>query len=197
MRTFKQMEMGIDKELLSLCIQKDRKAQFELYRQSYSILMSVCLRYEKNKEDATSLLNLGFLKVLSNLEKYSQEAPFEAWIRRIMINTIIDEFRKNRKQKELIEYNDLSEDRGTNVQISYNDADQRFDAEELQQMLTRLPVLSQKVFNLHVIDGYSHKEIGKMLDMSDGTSKWHVSFARKKLRGMIAETMKKLPTILL
>lgn len=189
--------MGIDEELLSLCIQKDRKAQFQLYRDCYSILMSVCLRYEKNKEDATSLLNLGFLKVLNNLEKYSKQAPFEAWIRRIMINTIIDEFRKNRKQKETIEYSDPSEDRGTNVQVSYNDADQQFDAEELQLMLTRLPVLSQKVFNLHVIDGYSHKEIGNMLNMSDGTSKWHVSFARKKLREMISAAMNKLPAILL
>ena len=182
--------MNIPEELLKSCIKKDRKAQFQLYRNCFSILMSVCLRYEKNREDATSLLNLGYLKILTNLEKYNTQAPFEAWIRRIMINVIIDEYRKNRKQSEMIEFQDLENSELAGERVEWNEADRRFDAEELQGMLEELPPISQKVFNLHVIDGYSHKEIAQMLEISDGTSKWHVSYARQRLRELVQKKLK-------
>lgn len=176
--------MLADKELLEKCLNQDRRAQYQLYRNCYSILMSICSRYEKNKEDAESLLNLGFLKVVTKIDKYNPDIPFEAWIRRIMINTIIDEFRKNKKQNDTIEYTNF-EDQHYNKSIDYNEADKQFDAEELEKMLRKLPTVSQKVFNLHVIDGYSHKEIGDMLNISVGTSKWHVANARKILKEMI------------
>lgn len=166
----------------------ERKAHYELYKITFPILMSICLRYERNREDAESNLNLGFLKIVQNLEKYSVDVPFEAWIRKVMINTIIDEYRKNRKG-DIIEYQDLEEMR-TKGGIDFNAADLAFDVEELEMMLRQLPVVSQKVFNLYIIDGYNHKEIGELLGMSDGTSKWHLSFARQKLRMMIAEKAK-------
>jgi RNA polymerase sigma factor (sigma-70 family) len=181
--------MKISQQLLQDCIGGDRRAQFQLYKSCFNILMGVCMRYKKDEDEAASVLNIGFLKVLNNLEKYKPEAPFEAWIRRIMINTVIDEFRKNRKVKELIEHTDFTEGVPYTKAVDYNTADQMFDAQRLENFIKQLPPVSQKVFNLYAIDGYSHKEIGVMLGMSDGTSKWHLSSARKKLQEMIQKAI--------
>lgn len=180
--------MLIDQELIQRCIAQERRAQHELYKKCFSILMSVCIRYEKNRTDAEALLNMGFLKIVTKLDKYQTSIPFEAWIRRIMINTVIDEYRKNKKEQETIEYTDF-EDYHYNRSIDYNAADKLFDAEELQIMINDLPTVSKRVFNLHVIDGYSHKEISDMLEISVGTSKWHVSNARKLLKERIEQKL--------
>lgn len=169
-------------QLIQDCIKGDRKAQFKLYKAYYSVLMGVCMRYKRDENEAKAVLNIGFLKILKSLPKYKQEGSFEGWIKRIMINTIIDEFRKNRKVKELISYTDFSTHDTSTQWIDFNKADQRFDAEELEAIIRQLPPVSQKVFNLFAIDGYSHKEIAKMLGISTGTSKWHLSSARKKLQ---------------
>ncbi len=185
----------MNQELIQDCINGDRKAQFKLYKDCFPILMAVCLRYKKTEEDSKIILNEGFLKILNNLKSYSPPAPFEAWIRRIMINTIIDDFRKYRKVKEVIEYADMtsSQENYDKIAIDYNRADQEFDAEQIQELIGLLPPVSQKVFNLFAIDGYSHKEIGEMLDISVGTSKWHLSFSRKKIQELIKEMLDTTP----
>ncbi|MEL6924377.1 MAG: RNA polymerase sigma factor [Bacteroidota bacterium] len=185
----------VDRQLLKDCARGDRRAQFQLYKRCYSVLMGVCIRYKKNEEDAAEVLNMGFLKILNNIGKYREEVPFEAWIRRIMINTVIDEFRKNRKVQELMETTDFSEHNNFTDFVDYNTADRLFDAEQLEAIIKMLPPVSQKVFNLYAIDGYSHKEIGAMLDISDGTSKWHLSFARKKIQEIIQTTINKSKVI--
>lgn len=91
---------------------------------------------------------------------------------------------------------DFQEVRGIHP-VNFNEAAQCLEAEELEKMIQRLPDMSRKVFNLYAIDGYSHKEIGEMLNISDGTSKWHVSFARKSLQEMIREVMKKMMNVTL
>jgi len=181
--------MNVSHQLIQDCKNGDRKAQFQLYKSCFNILMGVCMRYKKDEDEAASVLNIGFLKILNNLDKHRPEVPFEAWIRRIMINTVIDEFRKNRKVRELIEHTDFSESESYNKAVDYNTADQKFDAERLEAFIKRLPPVSQKVFNLFAIDGYSHKEIGEMLGISDGTSKWHLSSSRKKLQEMIQQAI--------
>ena len=180
--------MKVNDSLIKDCLAGNRKAQFSLHKTCYSILMSVCLRYKVDKDAAKSSVNAGFLKILNNLDRYNPEIPFDAWIRRIMINHVIDEFRKNRKVQELIEYTDFSEKQMPNL-IDYNEADKAFDASDLESMIKSLPPVTQKVFNLFAIDGYSHQEIGKMLRISDGTSKWHVNSARKKLQELINQKM--------
>ena len=179
--------MQIDKSLLLDCQNNVRRAQFELYHKCFGILMSICLRYHKNSNDAEEVLNMGFLKIVTKLDKYNDDIPFEAWIRRIMINTIIDEFRKNKKSKATIEYTDFDGVHETKS-VSHNEADLMFEAEELEKMIQSLPPVSQKVFNMHIIDGYSHKEIAELMEISVGTSKWHVSNARKILRGLIEKS---------
>jgi len=175
--------MNIDKQLLEGCIRGERRAQYDLYKQCYGILMAVCFRYERNKEDAEFLLNKAFLKILNNLESYAEGVPFEAWIRRITINTAIDEYRKNQRSK--VDYVEEPMQLASLTEMDYNDADKHFDAEELLALVQKLPPVSQKVFNLYIIDGYNHKEIAEQLGMSEGTSKWHLSSARKKLQEMM------------
>lgn len=181
--------MEISNEILEGCIANKRKSQFLLYKQCYSILLSICLRYENNKEDAEFLLNQGFMKIVTKLSTFKGDRPFEAWIRRIMINTIIDDYRKNSKEKSIIQFKDIQNDGTENLWVEYNAADLEFEAEELLGFIDKLPTESKKVFVLFAIDGYSHKEIAEMLGISDGTSKWHVSFARKKLRELIAQSV--------
>jgi RNA polymerase sigma-70 factor (ECF subfamily) len=178
--------MLIEESLLLDCQNNKRRAQFELYHKCFGILMSICLRYHRNRSDAEEVLNMGFLKIVTKLDKYNSDVPFEAWIRRIMINTIIDEFRKNKKAKAAIEYTDFNGIHESNS-VSFNEADLSFEAEELENMIQTLPPVSQKVFNMHVIDGYSHKEVAEKMNISVGTSKWHVSNARKLLRKMIED----------
>ena len=182
-----RLTMDIDKELLHACMENSRRAQNELYKQCYSIMMSVCFRYENNKEDAEFLLNKAFFKILKNLDKYDSATPFEAWIRRITINTAIDAYRKAQRQKlDFVE--EPSKSAGSD-QMNFNEADQRLNAEELQNIINSLPPASKAVFNLYAIDGYSHKEIAAKLDMSEGTSKWHLSSARKKLQELVQKMM--------
>lgn len=178
---------NVDKEILEACVQNQRKAQYELYRLCYSILLSVCLRYESNKEDAEFLLNKAFYKILKNLENYQDKVPFEAWIRRITINTAIDEYRKKKRSK--LDFVEEPMQSQPLAGMDYNEAEKKYDAEDLLEMVKKLPPSSQKVFNLYVIDGFNHKEIGEKLNMSEGTSKWHLSSARKKLKAMLTSLM--------
>lgn len=181
--------MNIQPQLIKDCKRGDRKAQFQLYKSCFNVLMAVCVRYQQNEEDAAASLNAGFWKILNNLDKYKPEVPFIAWIRRIMINTIIDDFRSNRKVKELIEYQDFTENSNYTNLVDFNEADKQFDAENLELLIQELPPMSQKVFNLFAIDGFKHKEIADMLGISEGTSKWHLNFARKKLQTRMKKMM--------
>ncbi|NQV52795.1 MAG: RNA polymerase sigma factor [Flavobacteriales bacterium] len=188
--------MQVHPEILARCRKNDRKAHNELYRLCFGYLMSICLRYCNNREDAEGYLNQGFLKIITNLDKYKEEIPFGSWIARVMVNTIIDDFRRDKKRREHMTGADIDEVPFTGA-VDFNDAAQELEAEELRGMIQRLPAMSQKVFNLYAIDGYSHKEIGAMLEISDGTSKWHVSFARKSLQEMIKKAMKRMMTLTL
>ncbi|NND32672.1 MAG: sigma-70 family RNA polymerase sigma factor, partial [Saprospiraceae bacterium] len=132
-------------------------------------------------------LNTAFMKIINSVNTYRESVPFKAWIRRIMINTAIDYYRKNRKYQEMIKYPD-DEYAVETVSVDFNHADQNFDAEQLLELIRQLPPVTHQVFNLFAIDGYSHKEISKMLKMSEGTSKWHLSSARKKLQVMLNQS---------
>ncbi len=176
--------MEVSSELLNACKKDNRKAHYELYNVCYGFLMGICRRYATDKDEANALLNDGFLKIVTNLEKYKSNIPFELWIRRIMINTIIDLHRKNKKMKELIQYEDMNNEE---IGIGYitNNALLKLDVEHLHQFILNLPQSSAKVFNLFVIDGYTHLEIAQLLEISQGTSKWHLNNARLRLQEMI------------
>lgn len=177
--------MNIQPQLIALCIKRDRKAEYELYKNTYSYLMSICLRYTKDKDMASETLNVGFLKILNNLEKYNLAIPFKVWIRKIMVNTLIDEYRKNKREKERVTYVEEYYDSGDHSEA--NEALSKFDCQQIYDLIAKLPEATKQVFNLFVIDGYSHKEIGDMLGISEGTSKWHLNAARQKLKEQLVE----------
>jgi RNA polymerase sigma-70 factor (ECF subfamily) len=129
-------------------------------------------------------MNQGFLKILTNLDKRRPEVPFELWARRIMINTVIDEYRKDRPRKAQ-ESLDASLDESTLVEV--NDYLRHMEADAFAGLLQRVPDMSRKVFNLFAMDGYAHAEIAELLGISEGTSKWHVSHARQVLQQAIAQ----------
>ena len=177
--------MLIRSEQLRSCIEGDRRAQHDLYKLCYGFLMGICHRYTNSRDDAVNLMNQGFLKVIVNLKKYQAHIPFELWIRRIMINTIIDEFRKRKREREVIEYTDFSDYYESDNSFVINETESKITIEDLQKCIRKLPEKSQRVFNLYVIDGYNHKEIANLLEMSEGNSKWHLSTARQKLKEMV------------
>lgn len=175
--------MNIQPLLIKECINRNRRSEYELYKLTYSYLMSICIRYTRNQDLAKETLNVGFLKILNNLEKYKEEVPFKAWIRKIMINTLIDEYRKQKKQSEVIDYVEEYFDNSDYAEL--NSALERINTAQIYELITKLPPMAQQVFNLFVIDGYSHKEIGEKLNIEEGTSKWHLNSARVKLKEML------------
>lgn len=179
-------QMNIDPQLLKAAHRGDRKAQYALYRVCFPVLMAVCMRYRRDEQEAVSALNNGFLKIIQNLDKYRRdEVPFEAWIRRIMINTAIDAFRREKKWRELTVFTDEIERAHPEEPVDWNEAEQRLSVQHIENLLRKLPPVTRQVFNLFALDGFSHREIGEMLGMSEGTSKWHVNNARKQLQTWI------------
>lgn len=145
--------------------------------------MRVAWRYEAAEGMAAEYVNLAFYKILQKLDQYNENVPFEAWIRRIMINTVIDEYRKDKKYKEIFvkkEFETLEAD--DKREIDLYQLDSKLGVEEIAGLLKSLPEATARVFNLFVFDDYSHKEIAELLGISEGTSKWHVATAKKLLK---------------
>ncbi len=177
--------MEIHPELINECIKGDRKAEYALYKASFSYFMSICIRYTRNSDRAKEVLNMGFYRILSNLKKYDQASPFKPWARKVMINTLINEFKKERQHYGNIHYVEEYYDRSDYGEI--NHAISKINADQIYAFIDLLPPASAQVFNLYFIDGFKHREIADMLDISEGTSKWHLNAAREKLKKMLQE----------
>jgi len=131
------------------------------------------------------MLNEGFLKVFSNLDKYENTGSFEAWLKRVICNAALDYRRKYDKQVCLVDLDEV-----TDVQLadcSFNEAVSRMSSQELVGLIQLLPPMSRTVFNMFVFEGFSHKEIADQLGISENTSAWHVNSARAKLKEAIKE----------
>ncbi|MEO0468145.1 MAG: RNA polymerase sigma factor [Bacteroidota bacterium] len=176
----------IDPLLLQQCLQKDQRAQSKLFELCFGFLMPICLRYANCRDDAQSYLNLGFYKILRNLKKLPPDAPFIAWARRVQINAILDELRKDKRYRERIQVSDHQQIPEKHQTIDYDML--TLEAEDIHQMIRSLPPTTATVFNLYAIDGYKHREIAKMLKIPEGSSKWHYSEAKKRLQKMILHT---------
>ncbi len=170
-----------DIALIKGCIDNDRRSQNELYRKYFPLMSGIAVRYTKDKEEALHKLNAGFLKVLQNISAYDERFALATFIRNILINHMIDEYRKEKKYIANIQLSEYQDTDG----ITFNQGEVRLEAEELLKILQHLPDVTKNVFNLFAIDGYKHTEIAEMLGISPGTSKWHVSEARKKLKEVL------------
>ena len=169
-----------EQNLITACANRERWAQQKLYEQHYSQMMGVCLRYSNNREDAQDILHEGFIKVFKNISKYQPGTSLSAWIRRIMVNTSIDFYRKAIRRR--------TEDLDQAYQVSCNDADAVSVCGE-KEILSAIQTLSpgyRTVFNLYVIEGYSHREIAQQLEITESTSRSNLVKARTKLKGILA-----------
>ena len=174
-----------DPELVALidaCLANDRSAQAQLYKKYYGRMMSLCLRYVKSRDDAMSVLNYGFLKVFKSLSTYHYNGSFDGWIHRIVYNSIIDQLRSNMREMKTSELNEATE-----TISSSSSGLQNLMAEDLYKLLDELPDSTRIVFNMFAIEGYKHEEIAERLNISAGTSKWHVNHARSILKSLLTQ----------
>lgn len=177
--------MEITIEIIEACNHDDRKAINLLYEHCFHMLMPVCYRYNNNEEDARAALNQGFIKILAGLKQMNEEFNFGAWARRIMVNSLIDDYRKNKRYTDHVSKSDNERELDYHGGGTSNDAESNLGYENILRLLDELPETTAYVFKLYVIEGYSHKEIGEKLSISEGTSKWHLSTARKQLRDLL------------
>ncbi len=168
-------------QLIGGCIKQDRGSQKMLYKVFYGFSMGICLRYTNNREEAAEVMNQGFYKVFTRIDTYDRARPFKAWLGKIMINVSIDYYRANLKMA-------YTEDLDKAENVSDGDlTDQKLNYDDLLKMVQKLPNAYRTVFNLFAIEGYTHDEIGEMLNISSGTSKSNLHKARQKLKLMIFE----------
>lgn len=166
--------------LIDGCLRQERKAQESLYRDYYKAMMSICLRYTNNETDARAVLNSAFFKVFKHINKYdASKASMYTWIRTIMVNECISFVNSSKNRIAAVELNEADQ-----IRIEPSVVDKIKEA-NLLLLVQQLAPATKAVFNLFVLEGYSHKQIGEMLQISEGTSKWHLNDARKKLQELI------------
>ncbi len=165
--------------MLRGCLINNREAQRKLYKHFFGYAMSICLRYSKNVEEAKEVMNDGFMKVFTKLKHYSPDKPFKGWVRRIMINAALDNYRHNLKH-----YHAADLDSALPVADTV-DVVSALNYEYLLSLVQQLSPTYKTVFNLFVIDGYTHEEIAEVLGISVGTSKSNLSKARANLREVL------------
>jgi RNA polymerase sigma factor (sigma-70 family) len=173
-----------ESDLIQACIRRERWAQKLLYEEHYGKMMGVCMRYSNNTDDALDILHEGFIKVFKNIAKYQPGTSLSAWIRRIMVNTAIDYYRKNiRRRTENIE-------QAYDLQSDDADAVSQCSEKEILESIQELSPAYRTVFNLYVIEGYSHKEIADQLGITESTSRSNLVKARMKLKATLTARYK-------
>lgn len=178
------MNDGALQILVEGCLKGDRKSQENLYHRFYAYGMSVCLRYTMSEDEAIEVLNDGFMKVFSNVDKFDESKPFHTWFRRILINTAINYYHKNKKHNQ---HQPIEE--ASHIAIE-QDILSQFSYQEIISIVQQLSPMYRTVFNLYVIDGYSHEEIAEVLEISVGASKSNLSRARANLRALLKKSHK-------
>ena len=170
-----------DSDLIEGCIRGDRKMQHELYNRFASKMYGVCLRYAGNAEEAEDILQEGFIKVFNKIGSFRSEGSFEGWIRRIFVNTAIEHFRKKIYLQPITDY---EEDTVEGKYLSVLDS---LAEKDIIQLVQQLSPGYRTVFNMYVVEGYTHKQIAEALNISEGTSKSQLSRAKLILQDMVQQ----------
>ena len=165
-----------DADLIAACRQGNSRAQKLLYERFAGLMLSVCLRYLRHREDAEEVMIGGFVKVFRALNQYRHEGSFEGWIRRIMVNEALGQLR--RKEPLHLAIDDVP----STAAVTPATADTQLQADDMLALLAELPAGYRTVFNLYALEGYSHPEIAELLGISEGTSKSQLSKARAMLQ---------------
>lgn len=163
-------------ELLEGCRAGNQKMQEALYRQTSSKMLALCLRYAKNRMEAEDVLQTGYIKVFQNVKEYRGDGSFEGWIRRIMVNTAIESYRKHLRGINTVPIEETHDQPAAGFDFS------RLGIQDLMEVIQKLSEGYRLVFNMYAIEGYTHKEIAAALGISEGASKSQLSRARAILR---------------
>lgn len=168
-----------ESDLINGCLQGNRRMQEELYRRFSPRMYAVCLRYAGNAEEAEDILQEGFIKVFKKLDSFRGDGSFEGWIRRIFVNTAIEHFRRKRYLMPVTEKEENT------IEGKYTSVLDELGAKDILALIQELSPGYRTVFNMYVVEGYTHKEIADMLGISEGTSKSQLSRAKVILQDMV------------
>ncbi|HEY5368585.1 MAG TPA: RNA polymerase sigma factor [Hanamia sp.] len=177
--TYPDNQIAPENDLIKGCIDGDPQMQRLLYERFASKMYGVCVRYAENTEDANDVMQEGFIKVYRNISKFRGEGSFEGWIRRIFIHTAIEHYRKKIK---LFHVTEISENTIEDDRLNALDS---LAAKDILKIVNELSPGYKAVFNMHVIEGYSHKEIAEILGITEGTSKSQLARAKAVLKKII------------
>lgn len=166
-------------ELLKACLQQDRNAQKALYDRYKNAMFTVAYRIVGDFEQGEDVLQEAFVKIFKNLAKFRKESTLGAWIKTIVVRTALSKLKKNKRHPT-----ETLEDFHLNHQLTWNNS---LDAEYLEKAIQALPDGYRSVFLLIEVEGYSHKEVADMLEISVGTSKSQLFYAKRKLRACLSE----------
>jgi RNA polymerase sigma factor (sigma-70 family) len=176
------------REIIQGCIENKRKSQEQLFKLFYGKMMAVCMRYHHDKDDAQEILQVGFIKVFDKLDGYDHTGSFEGWMRRIFANTCIDAIRKSKKDPIRTERDeDFVLDAENSIEENEEFEITSIKADIALQAIENLSPAYRTVFNMYVIEEYTHKEIGEILGISEGTSKSNLAKAKMNLKKILKE----------
>lgn len=171
-------------KVLKGCRKQHRKSQKELYKMFYGYGMSITLRYAGSRDEAVTILNDAFMKVFTNIDKYDFDRPFRPWLRQIIVNTAINAFRRHENAPVWEELQNGKNGLRIEEQITG-----RIAYREIIAMIQQLTPAYRTVFNLYVIEGFKHREIAVILDISEGTSKSNLAKAKRNLQEMVEKNL--------
>ncbi len=165
-------------QLIQGCIRNERGAQEKLYRLFYPKMMALVRRYIDHEEQAEEVLNNGYLRAFQKIKQYNFQGSFEGWIRKIVFHAVADYVKQNAKYSDKILLVEKDE-------LVHKDHADKLYYDQLLQLIHLLPDATRTVFNMYVMEGFTHKEIGNIVGISEGTSKWHLSEGRRILKEKI------------
>lgn len=164
-------------QLLEGSVANKRKAQEALFRHFYGFAMTVALRYSRDEMDAADIVSQAFVKIFKSIHSYdSSKGPLQGWIKRIVVNQGLDHIKSRGRFSENVELETVAEPEISNTVL------EQMGAEEIMELVKKLPPATHAVFVMYAVEGYNHREIAEKLHISEGTSKWHLSEARKTLQ---------------
>lgn len=168
-------------QLVEDCKRNNRRAQEQLYRQFYHYAISIALRYSRDEADAADIMSHAFVKIFKSLHTFDKsKGALQTWIKRIVINEGLDHLKARERFSKDMELETVDEPQISNAVL------ERMGADEIMKLIHRLPPGTHAVFVLYAVEGYTHREIAEKLSISEGTSKWHLSEARKTLQQQLS-----------
>ena len=169
-----------EEAILRGCLKNEATAQKELYNRYSPKMLAVCYRFAHNREDAEDMLQEGFIKVFSQIHTFRNQGAFEGWVRRIIVHTCINNLKKNKKFNESVDII-----HATSMQVREESVPSIVQAKQVVECIRILPIGYRTVLNLYAIEGYSHREIGNMLDIEESTSRSQYTRAKQMLEDIL------------